>query len=166
MKDSDQRFTPEHILDVIRAFDAIGLDPCTTLDNRTGARVFCAAPHSDGLELEWLPEHGLVWVNHPYSVGQSAKWAAKMHFSARRGCEVISLGAADTSTGANRFLLHNANAVAFWSKRISFIKPDGTYEQGAKFANASFYFGDRVGRFRRVFEPHATVINLQAGVHG
>lgn len=92
--DRDQRFTPPWVLDVVRQFDEIHCDPCT-------------------------------------------------------------------STVAVRRLLRNANALAFWHKRIAFLKPDGTYEAGAKFASMSAYFGERAGRFNRVFSPHATVLFLR-----
>ncbi len=165
MKDSDERYTPQHILAVVREFSPIGFDPCTTRDNPTGAISYCYRPHHDGLVVDWcLDCHGggrLTWVNHPYSAGEPMKWADKMAQEAVRGCEIISLGAADTSTKAMQFLLDHADAVAFWRKRICFLRPDGAYEQGAKFANASFYFGERAGRFRRVFSPHASVLVLR-----
>jgi hypothetical protein len=161
----DERYTPESILDIIREFDVIGFDPCTTRDNRCNALSHAwfdpADPDSHGLTCKWSPGHGLIWVNHPYSAGQPYRWACKMYVAGGNGCEIISLGAADTSTRANKLLLLSANAVAFWDKRIAFLKPDGKYELGAKFANASFYFGERQGRFKRVFSPHATVLVLR-----
>jgi hypothetical protein len=161
----DERYTPESILDIIREFDDIGFDPCTTPDNRCNALSHAywdeRWPESCGLTCEWYPGHGLIWVNHPYSAGKPWKWARKMADASADGCEIISLGAADTSTRANKLLLLSANAVAFWDKRIAFLKPDGKYELGAKFANASFYFGERQGRFKRVFSPHATVLVLR-----
>ena len=68
----------------------------------------------------------------------------------------LGLVIADTSTRATQLLLERANAVAFWKKRIRFAGANG-----AKFANALFYLGERQGRFRRVFEPYATVLVLR-----
>lgn len=151
-KPSDIRFTPKHVLDVVREFDDIALDPCTTQDNPVGARGFYTEA-DNGLVEPW---YEFVFWNPPYSRGQLIKWAQRA-YSAWSGSEVESIGLvpADTSTEATQFLLSHATAVAFWKKRICFAG-----ESGAKFANALFYFGEREGRFRRVFEPHATVIVL------
>jgi hypothetical protein len=159
---SDVRFTPQHVLDVVREFEVIALDPCTTPQNPVGAKVFCDV---DGLGVcwsgfiaDWAPAHvPFAFVNPPYSRGELLKWARKAVEEWRRNqVESICLVPADTSTRASQLLLAEANAVAFWRHRICFAG-----EQGAKFANALYYFGDRQGRFRRVFERWATVLVLR-----
>lgn len=152
-KESDIRFTPQHVLDVVREFDVIALDPCTTPDNPVGAERFYTE-YDNGLVQRWF---GLTFCNCPYSRGQILPWG-KRAFSAWSGSAVESmlLVPADTSTLATQFLLNHANAVGFWKKRICFAG-----ESGAKFANAMFYFGEREGRFKRVFDPHATVLVLR-----
>jgi hypothetical protein len=160
--ESDQRFTPDHVLDVVREFDDIVLDPCTADGARTRAWVMIGLP-SDGLAESWSGRiadscaTGVTFVNPPYSRGQVLRWAAKARDEwALHQVESILLVISDTSTSATKYLLQHANAVAFWDKRICFAG-----DQGAKFANAFFYFGERQGRFRRVFEPHATVLVLR-----
>lgn len=65
--------TPDWLLDAIREVAPIGLDPCTTAENPTGAAVFMAAPAQDGLKWDWVDAmdlhgaRGLVYVNPPYS---------------------------------------------------------------------------------------------------
>lgn len=153
-KDSDVRFTPQHVLDVVREFDAIALDPCTTPDNPVNASHFYTE-EDDGLVQPW--GGGLCYWNCPYSRGQPIRWATRAWDAWDvSAVESIGLMIADTSTEATQFVLNNANAVGFWKKRIRFAG-----DASAKFANMVAYFGDRQGRFLRVFEPHATVLFLQ-----
>lgn len=162
-KASDVRFTPEHVLDVVREFAPIGLDPCTTPENPVDAVWwYDGADEGCGLSRSWNivsdPEHGgVVFANPPYSRGELLKWARKAVDEWQQNqVESLVLVPADTSTRASQLLLAEANAVAFWRHRVCFAG-----EQGAKFANAFFYFGERQGRFKRVFSPHATVITLR-----
>ena len=153
MIESDQRFTPEHVLDVVREFGRIALDPCTTRDNPVGASVFYTEAQ-DGLAQPWC---GLAFWNCPYSRGQTIQWAKRAHEAWEHDrIESIGLVIADTSTQAVQYLLEHANAVAFWKRRIRFAG-----DASAKFANMLPYFGERQGRFKRVFEPHATVLVLR-----
>jgi hypothetical protein len=160
-KESDERFTPQPVLDVVREFAPIALDPCTTSANPTRAAQFLTA-REDGLATPWrdmfaVDGEGLVFWNCPYSRGQVSAWALKaIREWSQDDVESIGLVIADMSTAASQLLLERANAVAFWRKRICFAG-----DQGAKFANAFFYFGDRQGRFKRVFEPHAAVLVLR-----
>jgi hypothetical protein len=165
-KPSDIRFTPQHVLDVVHEFNKIVLDPCTETHNPTRALIgLCLEQGKCGLATCWsglladeVPGHEpFAFVNPPYSTGQLILWAGKaIEEWELSGVESILLVPADTSTRATQLLLERCNAVAFWKKRICFAS-----EQGAKFANALFYLGERQGRFRRVFEPHATVLTLR-----
>jgi hypothetical protein len=162
VKATDERFTPESVLAVVREFDDIVLDPCTTSDNPTKAAVFLTRQRS-GLAECWSGViadsggAGVTFWNPPYSRGQVLRWAEKAVTEwERNSVESIGLVIADTSTRATQWLLARANAGAFWNKRIRFVGADG-----AKFANALFYLGERQGRFRRVFEQHATVLVLR-----
>jgi hypothetical protein len=165
-KPSDIRFTPESVLDVVREFNDIVLDPCTEAHNPTRALIgLCLSQGKCGLKTCWsglladeVPGHEpFAFVNPPYSSGQLIQWAAKaIEEWERNWVESIMLVPADTSTRATQLLLERCNAVAFWKKRICF-----SGEQGAKFANALFYCGERQGRFKRVFEEYATVIVLR-----
>ena len=164
MIESDQRFTPQHVLDVVREFDRIVLDPCTVESNPVGAHLAIIPPNGCGLSICWsgliadAADHiGVTFVNHPYSRGHAQKWAEKCVTEwERNSVEIITLSIADTSTRACRFMLERATAAAFWKKRIRFAG-----DASAKFPNVSFYLGERQGRFKRVFEPHATVLVLR-----
>jgi len=159
-RDTDERFTPESVLAVVREFHCIVLDPCTAANNPVGAGVWLT---ECGLGANWGDlianafEDGIAFWNPPYSRGQLLQWVTKAHAEWRlEGVESIGLIPSDTSTRATQYVLETANAIAFWKKRICFAG-----EQGAKFANALPYYGERQGRFKRVFEDHAIVLVLR-----
>jgi hypothetical protein len=161
---SDERYTPESVLRVVREFSHISLDPCTTAANPVKADRFFTATEADpSLSREWrIPEGTIAFTNCPYSRGQISRWASKVFTEwGHWRTENVMLVPADPSTRWSQVLLSLAHAVAFWSRRIAFIRPDGTYDEGAKQPSAFYYFGERQGRFKRVFEPHATVITLR-----
>lgn len=159
-KDSDERYTPQSVLNLVREFDVIGLDPCTTEDNPVRATRWFTKEY-DGLTHAWATPHaserGVVFVNPPYSRGELLRWSFKITTEwAQNDVESIVLVPSDTSTKSFQLLLELCSAVAFWKKRIVFRGTDG-----AKFANAFFYFGDRQGRFKRLFSPYASVVVLR-----
>lgn len=161
--DTDERYTPESVLLVVRAVGRIGLDPCTTRDNRTGARVFFTA-REDGLAKRWAGvcrEGELAFVNSPYSRGMLVQWARKVIDSwQQHSTEAIMLTPCDLGTKWATMLTANAHALAGWRGRIPFVKPDGSYDTGAKQPSNFWYFGERAARFERVFSPLANVIRL------
>lgn len=165
---TNDRFTPRDVLDVVRSFAPIALDPCTTADNPTGADVFVTAERNAlAADADWYRwscqgSSNFCFVNPPYGRGHLLVWAAAMkRWGTYGGCEIIGLVPADMSTVWMRVLLGSATAIAFWHKRISFGTPEGGYEAGAKFGNAFVYYGERQGRFKRVFSPHAHVLVLR-----
>src|SRR5689334_8272167 len=97
--------TPDKILDLVRKLAPIGLDPCTSPDNPTRARLFYYRPSpmeaeklasspagrlqayleisslTDGLQLPWgVEKNELIYVNPPYgrSVG---KWMSRCNLA-------------------------------------------------------------------------------------
>lgn len=159
-KESDERYTPEHVLEVVRRVAPIALDPCTTPGNPTGAaRFFTAA--SDGLAQPWLGD-GLVWVNPPYSRGALAAWTRRVAREGWTRRECIVLTPCDLGTRWAASLFACAQAAAFWRGRIAFGSPDGQLLTGAKTASCFWYFGERSARFARAFNPHANVVQLRA----
>lgn len=168
---TNDRFTPGYVLEVVKTFAPIGLDPCTTSDNPALAYEFFTEQQS-GLSQDWRAALAraheaadfsdlIAYVNPPYGRGHLIAWANAMTHWGREGCEIIGLVPADMSTVWMRVLLGSATAIAFWHKRISFGTPEGGYEAGAKFGNAFVYYGERQGRFKRVFSPHAHVLVLR-----
>lgn len=159
---TDERWTPESVLSVVRAYGPIAIDPCSTPDNRTNAPVHCyrGGPQC-GLRATWYTHTiggGIAWVNPPYSRGNIAAWANKCVSEARLGATIIALVTADLSTQWGTVLFRQANALAFWRGRIAFVKRDGQFESGHNKPSLFAYFGDGSTRFQRVFAPHANVV--------
>ena len=148
MKDSDQRYTPKRVLDVVRKFDAIAVDPCTTIDNPAGAKRYWTEL-DDGLAKSWAP--GLAFVNPPYSRGQLILWMDKCVREARSGSEAIALIPSDLGSRAGTLAAYTADALCFVKGRLSFGSPDGQLPQGAKQPSVLVYWGERSKRFAAVF---------------
>lgn len=160
--ESNERYTPPHVLDVVMRVGDIALDPCTTPDNRTKAVEFCCVGGRCGIAADWrelAPSWaGLTFVNPPYGRSFIGPWCAKIAAEAARGCEIITLVTSDLGTRWGTLLFGTCDAIAFWRGRIPFVTPDGASDAGHKKPSAFFYFGDRAARFARAFAPHANVI--------
>lgn len=159
---TDERYTPEHVLEVVRAFAPIGLDPCAPPSNPTRAAWFLTIKE-DGLTALWsCAADQCVFVNPPYSRGLLDAWAAKVTDVAASDCtiDMIVLTPCDLGTKWAGRLWKRAQAFAGWRGRISFVRPDGSYETGAKQSSLFWYFGERVERFRRVFAPYANGVSI------
>lgn len=157
----DGWWTPQWLLDLVRQMDPIALDPCTEACNPTQARVFYT---EGGLEQDWsLPFKGSIWVNPPYGRALGA-WSKKMVHEAdkhRRVRDMFMLTPARTETEWFGELFDNADAIAFFRKRIKFEHPSQPGKQSPKFPNALFYFGEYVGEFTRTFLDVARVVKLK-----
>lgn len=161
--ESDERYTPGVVLSLVRQVAPIGLDPCTTAANHTKATRFYTRA-DDGLAREWWADckrSELIYVNPPYSRGQLVRWAAKMIDGWHEfHTEIIALTPCDLGTKWSTMLFQHADAMAGWRGRISFVRPDGSYDTGAKQPSLLWYFGERAKRFERVFRDHANVALL------
>lgn len=154
-KASDERYTPEDVLDVVRALTGkIILDPCTTKDNRTGATYFFTA-ETNGLDQDWwaLSQGETIYVNPPFS--DLRGWTNKCRQEADKGCSIVMLLPGDTST--NWF--HNsiavyADVICHWKGRIKFITPEKPYGTGAKQPTMFAYFGKDTKKFIEVFKNY------------
>lgn len=143
--------TPEWLLDLVRQIGAIGLDPATDATNPTKAGA-TFTPAEDGLSRPWAGR-GLVYVNPPYSRGESPMWAEKILAEAKAGAEIVALLPARTDTRWwHDCIAMLADAVCFLRGRPRFIDGDNGGADGAgKFPSAVAYFGDRAKAFRRAF---------------
>ncbi len=155
----DDWCTPQEVLERVRCIAPIGLDPCTTAENPTGARSCFAPDHHgpacrDGLVPGW-GDYGLVFVNPPYS--QAAAWARKVVAEAAQGVEVVSLVAArPDSRWFFELVWNSAQAVCFWKGRLTFVGAS----TGAPFPSAFVYHGARPWRFEEAFHDAGRVVRL------
>lgn len=167
---SDERYTPEHVLDVVRTFAAgpIALDPCTAPYNQTRALAHC---HVDGTEADWakltrgLREYRVVWCNPPFSNGNLKRWTAKCADEARAEprLDIVTLLPSDFGTVAGQRTLETCDAVCFVRGRIAFLGPDERpLPGGAKTATVLAYWGERAKTFKKVFSSLGQVIVTRA----
>lgn len=116
--DQNTWHTPVWLLDLARkAFGGpIGLDPCTTPENPTGAVDFICAPE-DGLMQSWRGAD--VWCNPPFSPSTLARWVVKAHFEAATGRVFILLPSRPETAYCQR-ALRTADQILFFNQRVAF----------------------------------------------
>lgn len=141
--------TPANVLELVRKVGPIGLDPCASADNPTGAVNFLT---DAGLSVGWAHEHGLTYVNPPYGRALPL-WTAKMAYEASQGAEVIGLVPARTDTRWWHEDIATASVICFWRGRLRFVGAPAS----APFPSALAYWGPRPGRFYDTFAPHGLV---------
>jgi phage N-6-adenine-methyltransferase len=155
MTDTDERYTPEHILDVVRRFGPIACDPCTTEGNRTRAKTHYTA-ETDGLAQTWPA--GVVWVNPPYSRGSLYPWVlACSTWGCLDGRHIIALIPSDLGSAAGARAAETASALCFVRGRIRFDSPEGPAKTGAKQPSIIVYWGDGPQRFADIFRDLGSV---------
>lgn len=162
-KASDWR-TPMDLIDRIRSFAPVVLDPCASPDpvhhfarvNLTGPDL--AAAGSDGLSEPWVGHGGLAYCNPPYSELRAwCEWAAVQaaFLPQFRADEILLLIPARTDTNAwHESIVGVAAAVCFVRGRLRFQGAPG----GAPFPVALVYYGSRAERFRQHFDPLGWVV--------
>lgn len=150
---SDEWRTPDGVLERVRRIGPIGLDPCTSGENPTGAKSWLTE-RDDGLTTGWAGL-GLVYVNPPYST--AAAWAVKVASEAERGVEIVSLVAArPDSRWFDRLVWDTAQAVCFWKGRLRFVGAPSS----APFPSALAYHGHRPWDFEAAFADAGKVVRL------
>jgi phage N-6-adenine-methyltransferase len=144
--------TPENLLQRVRGFAPVGLDPASAPDNPTGARLWFT-PEVDGLSRSWCG-HGVVYLNPPYSGLKEKKWSQKAVAEAGRGAEILMLTPARPGAGWYRSLQEHARATIELQRRLRFV---GALSS-APFPSALSYFGERLHRFVETFGDLGRVI--------
>lgn len=122
--------TPPYLLDPIRADlgGLIGLDPCTTPDNPTGALVWYAPP-TDGAAEEWGGPS--VYVNPPYGEARE-RWVDRCMLLGRyTDVPTILLIPAATDTRIWQRAAASATALVFVRGRVKFGIPRANGRQVA-----------------------------------
>jgi hypothetical protein len=111
------QFTPDYVLEPVRQIlDGIGLDPCTTSDNPTGAVRFYAPPQ-DGLSLPWNADS--IFVNPPYGKAREP-WMLRCARAGSEGARVALLVPAATDTRIFQRTVDSASYVVFIRGRVKF----------------------------------------------
>lgn len=148
--------TPRRVLDPVDRFcgGQIGLDPATTPDNPTRARVFFTRS-DDGLGRSWR-EPGVVFVNPPYGGGTRFQdWCRKIDAEARLGQEILALlpcGARFSTRYFQDYILSSyLEAVCFIRGRVKFIPMENQKDPGNNYDSALYGFNVNPDRFAEHF---------------
>lgn len=162
MKPGDHRCTPEYVLEVVREFAPIGLDPCSNEHSTVGAQ-HSMAPPDDGLAVDWATfmcisePDSVVWVNPPWS--SPKPWACKCADEwSLSGVESLLWLPCYPETATAWTIWQNATRVCFWGRRVHHPVPGETKRNRSMWPTWMAYFGDRVHRFDKVFGAHGVVV--------
>lgn len=159
-KESDERYTPEDVLDVVRAVGPIVLDPCSTPDNRTKATYFYTF-EDDGLSKDWweLTRGGLIFVNPPFS--NLKGWVNKFAEESAKGCNIVVLTPGDTSTlWFQEVAWLKSSAICFWKGRIEFIKTAKAFGTKAMQPTLFIFFGKQADLFEKAFSSYGKILKF------
>jgi len=157
-KESDERYTPEYVLDVVRSVGPIVLDPCTTVDNRTGAQHFFTF-EDDGFTKDWweVSQGGLIFVNPPFS--KLRNWTRKCSEEGKKGCNIVTLLPGDTSTVWFQDIVGpTASGVCFWRGRIEFIRTSKAFNASAMQPTLFAFWGNLTENFQSAYADHGLVL--------
>lgn len=131
--------TPPELLERVRAFGPILLDPATGPHNPTRARRFYTI-EDDGLTRPWRTV-GLVYLNPPYS--EMSAWSAKVVSERDNYGELVALTAARCGTRWYTRLQEHSPVWLEMQGRVRFVGA----RDSAPFPSALFYFGESPDRF-------------------
>jgi hypothetical protein len=113
---SQVHLTPRWIIDALGPFD---LDPCAADPRPSDCAEVNLCEADDGLRRAWT---GRVWLNPPFDRYQVGRWIGRLAEHGR-GTALLH---ARTETEWFRICWESATAMLFMTKRLTFVKPDGT----------------------------------------
>lgn len=121
---TDEWYTPPVVFTEILCGLTFDLDPCSPgaekVPHIPASRHLTAS--SNGLSAGW--GGGSTWLNPPYS--EAPKWVRRMVDHCAAGGTGVCLTFARTDSRWAQMLLKSAERVLFLSKRVAFLRPDGT----------------------------------------
>ncbi len=169
--DSQTWNTPESVLERVRVFAPIELDPCSNAHSIVKANTELRLDRGqDGLKADWV---SLTYCNPPYDDLET--WAAKMAREGYRGTEIIACIPARTETVAfQKHILPTCQAICFWRGRLKFGSGPADTRQVSLFGDAPVsvatgdntapfpsclpYWGPMARRFAEVFSSVGRVV--------
>jgi len=145
--------TPLNVLELVRAIDTIGLDPCGNATSLVQPTVeYRIDRGQDGLALPWT-DPGLVFCNPPYGRGIGAWTKRASELWVKQGVESILLVPARTDAKWWQDTIRHA-VICFWRGRLRFVGAPAP----APFPSALLYHGHRPHRFRELFAPVGWIV--------
>lgn len=145
--------TPADVLEFVRRFAPIALDPCSNAGSIVdAAQEWIFDRDGDSLAKDWIAD-GLIYVNSPYG-REIIDWIRKCAIQAEENqAEIIALVPARTDTAWWR-IASEADGICFVRGRLKFLGAPSN----APFPSALIYWGDRFKRFERVMEDLGWVV--------
>lgn len=147
---NNEWYTPaEYIEAARRVMGGIDLDPasCAIANEVVRADKFFSL-EEDGLKKDWS---GRIWLNPPYSRELIGKFVDKLLASDFEAAIVLTDAATETSWFSK--LAQKAAVICFATRRIKFLRPDGSPGNGNPTrGSAFFYFGIEAEKFHELFQ--------------
>ena len=147
---NNEWYTPaEYIEAARRVMGGIDLDPasCAIANEVIRAEKFFSL-EEDGLKKDWS---GRIWLNPPYSRELIGKFVDKLLASDFEAAIVLTDAATETSWFSK--LAQKAAVICFATRRIKFLRPDGSQGNGNPTrGSAFFYFGIEAEKFCELFQ--------------
>ncbi|MBQ3444328.1 MAG: DUF3102 domain-containing protein [Selenomonadaceae bacterium] len=147
---NNEWYTPaEYIEAARRVMKGIDLDPasCAIANEVVRADKFFSL-EEDGLKQDW---RGRIWLNPPYSRELISKFVDKLLASDFEAAIVLTDAATETSWFSK--LAQKAAVICFATRRIKFLRPDGSPGNGNPTrGSAFFYFGIKPDKFCELFQ--------------
>lgn len=157
---NNEWYTPSHFVEAARTvLGGIDVDPASNdIAQKTVLAEAYFTKQDDGLSKPWP---GRVWLNPPYSRQLIGKFIDKLLEELGSGHTRAAIVLVNAQTDAAWFqrALLRATAVAFPSKRIRFLRPNGKpSEHGPLQGQVFFYIGPDPHGFAAVFDQFGAVL--------
>jgi phage N-6-adenine-methyltransferase len=143
-------YTPIEIVKLARVvMGGIDLDPASSeVANRNIMASQYLTKEDNALNLPW---NGRVWMNHPFSRKDNAKWINKLVEEYEKGNVTSACCITFNSTSESWFrpLLNHPQCFIFG--RTQYHLPDGTIKRGVTKGSVVTYFGNNPDEFKKQF---------------
>lgn len=147
--------TPQNIVEAARlCMGGINLDPASSyaFNHHIKAEAFFGLQKNgsfiDGLKEDW---HGRIWLNHPFSSYNNARWIAKLVEEQEVGNIEAACCITYACTSERWFQPLLKRLQCFPSPRTNYLLPDGTVKQGVTKGSVITYFGNDPDKFACAF---------------
>ena len=157
--------SPQWLVSLIANMAPIGLDPCTTAYNPTGAARFFTA-HDNGLRYTWSGR-GLVYCNPPFSLPLVRHFTGKMIVESETfapGDAGLLLLPGKTDTKVYHAAMKSCQLALLFDKRFQFEGEVGGQQPMFGCALFGFWSHHRLWhpRFCETFKGHGTIVMVES----
>jgi hypothetical protein len=154
---NNEHYTPPAIIEMAReVLGEIDLDPASNevAQQWVRANTYYTKENS-GLDYDWTGKR--IWLNPPYSRGLIEPFIEKLIAATVEDGAFICLTNNFTETAAGQKLLKASDCVCFPSRRIRFIRQDGSVGKTPLQGQMITYCGNDVLKFAEIFSTMGEV---------